>query len=183
MHELYNNDRLDLFEAKLLLKEALEKITEITREFVEEAIKIGSDGIYFASQLSTFDRLNQKQFIEYGRPYDLQVLEKAEDGWFNTVHLHGNRIMFDIVKDYPVQAINWHIGESYPSPREGQIYSKKVIMGGINRHDVSDSNYNELHHQIYRTIFRTHGKGLILAPACVIPKPFEDETIQYLIKV
>ena len=167
----------------LLLKEALEKITEITREFVEEAIKIGADGIYFASQLSTFDRLNQKQYIEYGRPYDLQVLEKAEDGWFNTVHLHGNRIMFDIVKDYPVQAINWHIGESYPSPREGQIYSKKVIMGGINRHDVSDSNYNELHHQIYRTIFRTHGKGLILAPACVIPKPFEDETIQYLIKV
>lgn len=170
-------------QGEYLLKNALEKITSITREFTEEALKLGADGIYFASQLSTFDRLNQQQYLEYGRPYDLKVLEKAKNAWFNTVHLHGNRIMFDIVKDYPVQAINWHIGESYPSPREGQIYSQKVIMGGINRHDVSHSNFNELHHQIYRIIFKTRGKGLILAPACVIPKPFDNEIIDYLIKV
>lgn len=29
MHELYNNDRLDLFEAKLLLKEALAFINQV----------------------------------------------------------------------------------------------------------------------------------------------------------
>lgn len=166
-----------------LFKSALEKISKITAEFVAEAISIGADGIYFASQVSTFERLSAQQYLEYGRPYDLKVLEKAQNAWFNTVHLHGNKIMFDVVKDYPVQAINWHIGESYPTPREGQIYSQKVIMGGINRWDVTASNFNELHHQIYRTIFGTQGKGLILAPVCVIPKPYDDGIIDYLKKV
>lgn len=36
-------------------------------------------------------------------PYDLQVLEGARDGWFNAIHAHGDDIMFDLVKDYPVQ--------------------------------------------------------------------------------
>lgn len=163
-----------------LLASALTKITQLTAEFVKEAIALGASGIYLASQLSTFERLTATQYQTYGRPYDLAVLEAAQGGWLNAIHLHGTDTMFDVVKDYPVQLLNWHIGECFPGPREGQIYSGKVIMGGLNRWDISRSRYNDLHHQIYRAIYDTRGQGLILTPGCVIPRPFDAETIDYI---
>lgn len=164
-------------------KEALQKITDLTKEFTTKVIENGADGIYFASQLSTYERLTADEYIEFGRPYDLQVLDSAKDGWFNSIHLHGDDTMFDVVKDYPVHIINWHIGESFPGPKEGQVYSGKPILGGLNRWDINKGNVNAIHHQIYRTIFDTKGQGVILTPGCVIPQPFSSETINYIKKI
>lgn len=165
------------------LKKALEKIASLNAKLAEEAIKLGASGIYFASQLSTFERLTPAEYLAFGKPYDLIVLDGAKQGWFNSLHLHGNDTMFDLVKDYPVHAINWHIGESFPGPREGQIYSGKAILGGLNRWDISRSSYNNLHHQIYRTLLDTNGKGIILSPSCVIPHPYDDTIIDYIKQV
>ena len=170
---LSQNDGVDLISA-------LDKIAAVTAEFASETIRLGASGIYLASQLSTFEKLSAAQYHKYGKPFDLKVLEAAKEGWFNVLHLHGKDTMFDVVKDYPVQVINWHIGECYPGPREGQIYSGKVIMGGLNRWDISRSSYNSLHHQIYRAVYDTRGEGLILTPGCVIPQPFDSEIIDYI---
>ena len=170
-------------DSKGYVKEALYKIAQLTASLSAAAIQLGADGVYFASQLSTFERLTSSEYIEFGRTYDLIALEGAQAGWFNSLHLHGRDTMFDIVKDYPVQVINWHVGESFPSPREGQIYSKKTVLGGLNRKDISHSNYNHLHNQIYKTLFGTGGKGIILTPGCVVPQPFSDDIIDYVKKV
>ena len=64
-------------------------------------------------------------------PYDLQVLEGARDGWFNAIHAHGDDIMFDLVKDYPVQVFNWHVWESLPELKEGIDYTNKCVMAAL----------------------------------------------------
>ena len=91
-----------------LFHKGLETICQTTIKLVEEMAKMGADGIFFASQLGTYDKMSVAEYEEFGRPYDLRVLEAAKDMWFNIMHMHGNAPMFDIMSQYPVAALNWH---------------------------------------------------------------------------
>lgn len=165
------------------LHQALGRIAAVTAELAAEAIKLGAAGVYFASQASSYDILSAQQYAAYGKPYDLQVLAGANAGWLNAIHAHGDNIMFDLLRDYPVQLFNWHVWESLPEPREAQVYTGKTILGGLNRMDVTNERFNELQHQIYRVLTETEGKQVILTPGCVIRHPFSDDTIDYIIRV
>lgn len=72
-----------------------EKITETTCNLVREVLKTGADGIFFASQMSCYDTMTDKEYLEFGKPYDLKVLEAASEGWFNVLHAHGENQMSD----------------------------------------------------------------------------------------
>lgn len=165
------------------IHQALDKIAEATAALAHKAIELGAAGVYFASQMSSYDKASEEIYAEYGVPYDLQVLEGARDGWFNAIHAHGDDIMFDLVKDYPVQVFNWHVWESLPELKEGIDYTNKCVMGGIARIDITHNNRNPLRHQIYCSITESGGKHLILTPGCGIRHPFEEDTIRYLQKV
>ena len=165
------------------VKKALEHIAETTAELTRTAIEKGAAGVYFATQMSSYDKVTDDVYEAYGVPYDLAVLEGAKAGWFNTIHVHGDNIMFDLVKDYPVQVFNWHVWETLPELKEGIDYTGKCVMGGIARMDITHNNRNELRHQIYRTITESKGKHLILTPGCGIRHPFDEATIRFVQKV
>lgn len=165
------------------LHQALRKIAETTAALCQKAIQLGASGVYFASQMSSYEKVDEETYRNYGVPYDLQVLQGAQAGWLNAIHIHGNDIMFDLVKDYPVQVFNWHIWETLPQLKEGMDYTGKTIMGGIARMDITHNRRNDLRHQIYQAIMETSGRGLILTPGCGIRHPYDDETIQFLQKV
>lgn len=165
------------------LHQALEHIAETTAELAKQAIELGAAGVYFASQMSSYEKLTAKQYETYGVPYDLQVLEGAANGWFNAIHIHGNDIMFDLVKHNPVQVFNWHIWETLPEIKEGLDYTNKCVMGGIARMDITHNRLNELRSQIYRSILSTQGRGLILTPGCGIRHPFAESTIRFIKQV
>lgn len=166
-----------------LLHQALEKIAAVTAEFSSKAIEMGAAGIYFASQVSSYGMMGEELYKKYGVPYDMKVLEGANKGWFNTLHAHGNDIMFDTLKDYPVDVFNWHAWETLPGIKEGIDFSKKCVLGGIARMDITNENKNELRHQIYHTIVESEGKRLILSPGCGIRHPFNEDTIRFIQKV
>ncbi|XJS10868.1 uroporphyrinogen decarboxylase family protein [Aerococcaceae bacterium WGS1372] len=165
------------------IRQALAKIAQTTAKLSEKAIELGASGVYFASQMSSYEKVDEGVYRDYGVPYDLQVLEGARDGWFNTIHVHGNDIMFDLVKDYPVQVFNWHIWETLPELKEGMDYTGKTIMGGIARMDITNNKRNKLRHQIYRSIMETEGRQLILTPGCGIRHPYDEGTIRFIQKV
>lgn len=166
-----------------LLHQALTHIAATTAELASKAIELGAAGVYFASQMSSYDKLTSEQYETYGVPYDLQVLAGASAGWFNAIHLHGDNIMFDLVKEYPVQVFNWHIWETLPDIKEGLDFTSKTVMGGIARMDITHNHLNELQSQIYRSMISTQGRGLILTPGCGIRHPFEEATIRFLKKI
>lgn len=70
------------------VKEGLKAITEITCALVQRVIELGADGIFFATQLSSYDLTEESFYREYGMPYDLAVLS-ASSGWCNVLHAHG----------------------------------------------------------------------------------------------
>lgn len=166
-----------------LVKKALEVITETTMALAKEAIRLGADGVFFASQMSTYDSMTAEEYLEYGKPYDLMVLEAAKDGWFNTIHAHGNNIMFDILKDYSVSVFNWHAGETLPELDEAFLMTGKCLMGGLKRMDITNRNKNEIQNQIYESFKALNGLHQILTPGCVIRYPLDDEMLFYVKRI
>ena len=53
--------------------------------------------------------------------------------WLNVLHLHGVEVMFKQVVDYPVQVLNWHDRESWPSLDEGKQLFAGAVCGGLAR--------------------------------------------------
>lgn len=158
---------------------ALEAITKTTCELVKRAIALGADGIFFASQMSSYNIMSEELYREYGSFYDERVIA-ASEGWFNVLHAHGENIMFNLLKKYPVQVFNWHVWESLPELEEASIMADKCVMGGIKRMDITNHNKNELQNQVYKCIKALKGRRHILTPGCVIRYPVDEEMLKYV---
>ena len=163
------------------VKKALKAITETTCGLVQRVIELGADGIFFATQLSSYDKMEEALYREYGMPYDLAVLS-ASQGWCNVLHAHGKNIMFPLLRKYPVQIFNWHAWESLPDIKEAQVMTGKCIMAGLERMDITEKHKNEIEYQIFETLRQTGGKKLILSPGCVIRYPLDPDMLSFVRK-
>ena len=112
------------------------------------------------------------------------MLQAARDagGWFNAVHMHGDDVMFDVLRHYPVHALNWHIGETPPSIADYRNSGGTLpILGGLQRGHITNKNLDAVFADIDTTMAQTQGRGIIIAPACVIRHPADEVTIQKII--
>lgn len=163
------------------VKAGLRVITESTCALVQRVIEMGADGIFFATQLSSYAAVEEGFYREYGMPYDLAVLS-ASSGWCNVLHAHGKDIMFPLLRKYPVQIFNWHAWESLPEIGEAQALTGKCIMAGLERMDITGGRKNEIEYRIYKTLRQTGGRKIILSPGCVIRYPLNEEILVFVRK-
>ncbi len=152
------------------VKTGLETITETTIRFVESARETGIAGIFLALQHATYDLLTEAEYREFGRAYDLRILEAAGGLWFNLLHLHGTNVMFDAVADYPVQAINWHDQETPPSLTEALDRFPGALVGGLRQWETMLRGTPDwVHAEVQAAIEATGGRRLIVGTGCVTP--------------
>ncbi|MDU4961778.1 MAG: uroporphyrinogen decarboxylase family protein [Sporomusaceae bacterium] len=164
-----------------LVKAGLEVIAESTLRFAQQAMELGCAGVYFASQMSCYDAVSEADYAEFGVPYDLAVLQPLQQsGWLHVMHIHGNNIMFPLLKQYPVQGISWHVGETAPTVADFLAATDKCIVGGLQRFHITDGKLTELAEEAADMIKITGGKRLLLAPGCVIRAPFDWQTLFYI---
>jgi uroporphyrinogen decarboxylase len=158
----------------------LETITAVTCEFARATIARGCAGIFLATQDATHSAFSEADYRKYGEPYDARVIAaaKAAGGWFNAVHAHGEDILFDVIRDYDVEALNWHIGETPPSIAEyRESGGRKAILGGLQRAHLTQKNREGIAADIATALAPNGGRGVIVAPACVIRHPVDAETL------
>lgn len=154
------------------LHAGLETITQTTIRFVEAVRETGAAGIFFATQHATYHQLSEAEYGEFGRPYDLRVLEAAQGQpfWFNLLHIHGHDIMFDLLADYPVQVVNWHDRETPPSLAEALGRFPGALCGGIGRWETMlRGDPAEVRAKVADAIAQTGGRRLIVGTGCVTP--------------
>jgi len=163
-----------------LVQKGLEVITQTTCELAAEAIRLGADGIFLATQMSTYDVFEEREYREYGMPYDVRVFQAAGKGWFNTLHAHGENIMFNLLKDYPVNVFNWHAFETFPSPAQARDLTGQCLMGGIKRFSITNRDRNAIQEEIYNCFQQLGGRGHILTPGCVVRYPLDKETLDFV---
>ncbi len=150
------------------LKQGLETITESIVRFIEAAKPTGLAGIFLALQHATYELLSEAEYREFGRTYDLRVLEAAEGMWFNVLHLHGSQVMFDLVADYPVQAINWHDRETSPTLGEALPRFPGAVMGGLHRIETMLRGTPErVRAEAQDALEQTGGRRVIIGTGCV----------------
>jgi uroporphyrinogen decarboxylase len=151
------------------VRAGLKVITESIQLFIEEAQKTGIAGIFYAIQHAQFSLLSTQEFASFGRVNDLQALEPAQGFWLNMAHLHGLDVMFDEVTDYPLQILNWHDRETFPSLSEGLKRFPGVVCGGIQREKtllLGDSD--QVKAEAFQAIKETGGRRFILGTGCVV---------------
>lgn len=152
------------------LHSGLKCITETTLRFLEEAVKTGIEGIFYAIQHGQLGLLANDEFEAFCRPYDLQILNAASNLWLNMLHLHGKAVMFDAVLDYPAAVINWHDRETPPALAEAQARWHGAVCGGLRQWDTMVlGDAEQVRAEAVDAIQQTGGKRFILGTGCVLP--------------
>jgi uroporphyrinogen decarboxylase len=151
-----------------LFHKGLQTITESTLRFIEAAKRTGISGIYYAVQYARYPLMNSPEFTEFGREYDLKVLEATTDLWLNMSHIHSDQIMFDQVADYPVQIVNWHDRETGFSIAEGLAQISGAASGGIDQWSIHEESPGPALAEAADAVAQTNGHRLILGTGCVI---------------
>jgi uroporphyrinogen decarboxylase len=123
--------------------------------------------------------LGEDQYHEFGAPYDRLVLDAvAGKTDFVLLHAHGKRPMFDLLAEYPVQAINWHDRTEAPSLAGGQQRFAGAVAGGIDEWDALQTDPESIAAQAREAIAQTGGRRFILAAGCVIPMDTPEANIR-----
>ena len=159
------------------VRSALDVITQTTVQFVQACKSKGISGIYYAVQLASYAELSEQEYLDFGEPFDRQILSAASDLWFNMIHLHGTEGMFSVVGKYPAPALNWHDRESGPSLQDGMRVFPGAVCGGLEHwEDLLRGDPELIRERAADAVRQTGGRRLILSSGCVAPvnAPFSN---------
>jgi uroporphyrinogen decarboxylase len=163
-------------------EQGLKTLAANERELVAAAIEAGASGIFFSCMGATNIDLTPEEYARFGRPYDLDVLEQAQGGWLNIVHVHadpsqkGDTLYFDRFVDYPVAAISWSDRLTGPSLREASTLTDKCLIGGLDeRGPLTRGGEREIEQEMRDALAQTGGRRLVLANGCSVPDDTPEE--------
>ena len=151
------------------LHAGLQVIAEVTADFVRAVMAAGADGVFFSTQMATTDLPTREEYEEFGRPYDLQLLEAVSTG-LAFLHIHGVHIMFDLFTDYPVHIINWHSRETPPKIAEARAEVTTCLACGVDAwNTLAKGHPDAVAREVRDAIAQTQGRGHIVTTGCVMP--------------
>jgi uroporphyrinogen decarboxylase len=148
-------------------KAGLETITRSTIAFVEAVKRTRAAGIFYAVQYAVYSVMSEAEYREFGEPYDRRILDSLRGTWFNMLHIHGQDVMFDLLADYPVQAINWHDQETPPSLQEAMERSDKLLVGGLDQNTMMTGTPEDVRARVADAVAQTGGRRFVLGVGCV----------------
>jgi uroporphyrinogen decarboxylase len=163
-------------------KEGLATIASNLRRLMEAALEAGASGIFFSSMGATTADFTREEYSDIGRPYDLEALAGAKNGWLNIIHVHADptqeedEIYFEDFVDYPVQVMSWSDRLTGPSLSEALTMTDKCLMGGLaERGPITHGGETEIENEIMAAVTQTKGRKLILANGCSVPDDTPEE--------
>jgi uroporphyrinogen decarboxylase len=159
---------------------ALGAITETFTQFARKSLEEGACGIFFATtDWASRDYLNEEAWEEWGRPYDLRILETVQDAPFNVLHVCKENNLLYCLADYPVHAINWDTaGAGNPNLRDVQLNTDKAVIGGLSLETLQNGTPAHITAEARLAREQTGGRRWMLGPACAIAIDTPEENIR-----
>ena len=161
-----------------LVLQAMDNIATSLASYAREAVARGASGVFLSLGAATDNVMSGADYALWGRPFDLKILEAVREAPFNVLHIHGERIHFKSLLDYPVAAFNWSHYSAGPSLNEGRIFSGKAVMGGINEATAAYSSPSEIREQVRSTLRDVGQRGLLITPGCSVPTDTPERTLR-----
>lgn len=159
---------------------ALTNVTETLCKFAVECLNAGADGIFLPTTIwGNQELLSQEEYEEFGRPYDLKVLQAVQEANFNVLHVCASNNRLLSLLDYPVHAFNWDDRDSTnPSLHEARSQTRKGLIGGIARHGVlQNGTPDDVIEEANDAQETSGGTGWFLGPTCAIPPDTPESNI------
>ena len=160
-----------LHEGPAQLHAALEQITLTYIDFVGDLMKTGISGIFFATtEWASRDLLTEDEYLEFGRPYDLRVLEAANGAMFNILHVCNKNNMLPLFRDYPPPVLSWSpFEEGNLSIHQAAQICDKIFLTGMN-HATTLLNGTEdlVAGQIRIALDDASQRRLMIGPSCAM---------------
>ncbi len=162
---------------------ALEVVTETFSNFARECINLGAWGIFYAtSYWATYDRLTDQEYAEFGRPYDLKLLQALPKAEFHILHVCESNNMLRPLADYPVHAFNWDTEDTTNvGLREGREITQKAVIGGIgHRTTLVKGQPQDVVREVERDRKEMGKKGWMFGSGCTFPPHVPEENLRAL---
>ncbi len=159
---------------------ALDVITETYCAFVTECLNVGADGIFFATtSWASHDLLTDQEYQEFGRPYDLRVLDAAREASFNILHVCRSNNMLRELADYPgVHALNWDAwGTTNPTLAAARGFTDRPLIGGVRRRTLLAGPPADVARQVQDAVSEAGDRGFMVGPGCSIPPQCPEQNL------
>ncbi|MGI8552828.1 MAG: uroporphyrinogen decarboxylase family protein [Dehalococcoidia bacterium] len=149
----------------------LATITRTLIAYCRASIAAGASGIFLATlEWSSRDIADEDFYREFGRPYDLQILDAVREAPFNIMHVCKEHNMLPLFLDYPVAAFNWaNHGAGNPSLRDILSRTQRAVMGGVDEQTIDRIPASEVERQAEAALAETGMRRLLLTGGCAIP--------------
>jgi uroporphyrinogen decarboxylase len=157
---------------------AMDAISTSLVGYAKQVLMRGAAGIFLSLGAATDEVMTAEEYETWARPFDLKILEAVREARFNVLHIHGKRIHFDSVMDYPVSALNWSHFATAPSLKEGKERSGKTVLGGIDEASASHVSAPEIIEQVDNAILEVGMRGLIVTPGCSVPTDTRERSLR-----
>ena len=166
------------------LKKGLESIAESCLRIGQAFVDAGADALFMGVTRCTREILTEQQYEEFGKPYDLHVLNGlTNSGKPLMLHVCGNFPMLELlVEDYPVVGINWwDRGNGIIGLKEfKEKYGDKVtLIGGLDQtREMLSGTPAEVDAQTKDAVQQAaRGGGFILCTGCELGANSPPENI------
>lgn len=118
------------------LRTGLNIITESILRFFDSLKNINIAGIFYVVNHASYSVLSETEYASFGTPHDQKILSALpQKWWLNILSLQCNAPMFNLVQNYPVQAIHWNASETRPTLVRGKGQIKRAVCGGLSANE------------------------------------------------
>jgi uroporphyrinogen decarboxylase len=150
------------------VERALGIINQNLIQFALSSLEQGSDGIFYAVP-ATAESVTPQQFERFIRPLDLEFLNAIRDkGEFHILHVHGEKLYFDRILDYPVHAISWADLNGGPSIAEARKLTSLALIAGLDHVRFPFVSTKIIRDQAKKAMEQAGPSKFILAPGCTV---------------
>jgi uroporphyrinogen decarboxylase len=153
-------------------RELLDALKIINRNLIQYALASldrGSAGIFFSVPASA-EFVTLEQYEKFMRPFDLEFLNAIQGkGEMHILHAHGEKLFFDRLLDYPVNAISWADLNGGPSISEARNKTGLTLVAGIDHVKFPNISARIIREQVRSSMAQAGNTKFILAPGCSLP--------------
>ncbi len=159
-----------------LFRHVLSIVTDTLKNFALEALRVGANGIFFATTWATRD-VSDSIFEVFERVYDLEFLNAVRPHCdMILLHVCGTQVRVEEMLDYPVDAFHWNwMDEKNPHFLCVEQKVDKPIVGGLLGNGILKYGKAErLYDYIERAV---RPKRWIVSAECTIPPDTPEENL------
>jgi uroporphyrinogen decarboxylase len=151
------------------LLDALKIINQNLIQYALASLDRGSAGIFFSVPASA-EFITPEEYEKFMRPFDLEFLNAIKGkGEMHILHAHGEKLFWDRLLGYPVQAISWADLNGGPTISEARKKTALTLVAGIDHVKFPNLSARMVREQVKSAITQAGNTKFILAPGCSLP--------------